>query len=259
MQVQKLPAKAGFGWVVDGFRLLRRRPLALLAITFLYLVALVLSTAVPLVGPFAPLLLTPLLAVGVMHAVRTADEGQNPNLNALFLGLRDDEGRAWKRLLILGLLNVVATLLALALASLSDGGTLLRIATGQVEPDEVEPGGTSLLVAALTFLAAYTPLQMGLWFAPLFVAWHGVGPAKAVFFSFFAVLRNKGAFLVYALGWFLVAIVTSLFLQIFNLVSGGSTLLFSLILSPLSLGIFAALYCSFWSSYRGVVLGEGSA
>lgn len=259
MQVQKLPAKAGFGWVADGFRLLRRRPLALLAITFLYLVALVLSTIVPLVGPFAPLLITPLLAVGFMHAVRAADEDRLPTLGLLIQGFRDDEGRAWKRLLILGLLNVVSTLFALALASLADGGTLLRIATGQVEPDDGELGGASLLIAALTFLVAYTPMQMGLWFAPLFVAWHGVPPTKALFFSFFAVLRNKGAFLLYVLGWFFVAIVTSLFLQIFNLVTGGSSLLFSLILSPLSLGMFAALYCSFWSSYRGVVLGGGSA
>lgn len=259
MQVQKLPAKAGFGWVADGFRLLARRPLALFAIAFLYLVALVLSTVVPLVGPFAPLLITPLLAVGFMHAVRAVDEGRTPTLGQLLQGLRDDEGRAWKRLLILGLLNVVTTLLALALASLADGGTLLRIATGQAAPDDAEIGGSGLLVAALTFLVAYTPIQMALWFAPLFVAWHGVAPAKALFFSFFAVMRNKGAFFCYALGWFFVAILTSLFLQIFSLLTGGSNLLLSLILSPLSLAVFASLYCSFWSSYRGVVLGGGSA
>ena len=124
MQIVQLPAAAGRRWVIDGFRLLRRQPLPLLAITFLYLLLLMVTTIVPLVGPFAPMLLTPLLAVGMMHAVRSADQGRVPSPPMLFAGIGEDGGRAWKPLLLLGMVNVFSTLASLACASLADGGTL---------------------------------------------------------------------------------------------------------------------------------------
>ena len=56
MRIERLPAARGRTWVIDGFRLLRRAPLALLALSFLYLLILMLTTVVPLIGPFAPML-----------------------------------------------------------------------------------------------------------------------------------------------------------------------------------------------------------
>jgi len=253
MQIVTLPAAAGRRWVADGFRLLRRQPVALLAVTFLYLIMLMATTIVPLVGAFAPMLLAPLLAVGIMHAVRAADRGELPTPAMLLAGARDDGGRAWRPLLLLGLVNVASTLLALGIASLADGGALLRIATGQIESDDPALRDTSLRGGALFFMAFYTPVQMALWYAPLFVAWNAVPPAKAMFFSFAAVLRNKGAFLQYGLAWFVVALVASLSIQLLKMLLGASPLLISLVLSPLSLIVLTALYCSFWPTYRDAV------
>ena len=56
MRIERLPAARGRTWVIDGFRLLRRAPLALLALSFLYLLMLMLTTVLPLIGPFAPML-----------------------------------------------------------------------------------------------------------------------------------------------------------------------------------------------------------
>lgn len=253
MNIRQLPAAAGRRWVTEGFRLLRRFPIPMLALTFLYLLVLMVTTLVPLVGPFAPMLVTPTLAVGLMHAVRAADNGRMPTPQMLFAGIRDRNARAWRPLLLLGLVNVISTLLALSFASLADDGTLLKIATGQSTPDDPSLKESSLLLASLSFLLIYTPVQMGLWYAPLFVAWHGVAPPKAMFFSFFAVMRNKWAFVQYALAWFVAALVASLIIQLLKVLFGDAPLLISLVLSPMSLIVLTALYCSFWPTYRDAV------
>ncbi len=253
MNIRQLPAATGRRWVIEGFRLLRRFPIPMLALTFLYLLVLMVTTLVPLVGPFAPMLVTPTLAVGLMHAVRAADNDRMPTPQMLFAGIRDQHTRAWRPLLLLGLVNVLSTLLALSFASLADDGTLLKIATGQSTPDDPSLKESSLLLASLSFLLIYTPVQMGLWYAPLFVAWHGVAPPKAMFFSFFAVMRNKWAFVQYALAWFVAALIASLIIQLMKAMFGDAPLLISLVLSPMSLIVLTALYCSFWPTYRDAV------
>ena len=51
----------------------------------------------------------------------------------------------------------------------------------------------------------------------------------------------------------MVALVASLTVQLLKMLLGGSPLLVSLVLSPLSLLVLTALYCSFWPSYRDAV------
>ena len=253
MHIEIVPAKTGRTWVLDGFRLLRRAPMSLLAITFIYLLVLMMATLIPLIGPFAPMMLTPALAVGVMHAVRAGERGEPPTPPMVFAAFRAPSSGAWKALLVLGVINAGSTLVALGLASVADGGTLLRIATGQAVSEDPSLQDSSLILASLVFLVAYTPVQMALWFAPLFCAWHGQSPLKSLFFSFAAVLSNRWAFLQFALGWFAAALLASLAIQMVKLVLGGSPLLLSLVLSPTSLVVLSALYCSFWATYRDVV------
>ena len=65
----------------------------------MYLIMLMATTLIPLLGPFAPMLVTPVMSVGVMHAVRAADRGQTPTPQMLFAGFRDRGGAAWPLLL----------------------------------------------------------------------------------------------------------------------------------------------------------------
>ena len=253
MKIDLLRAATGLRWVREGFRLLRRQPMALLALTFLYLLVLMATTIVPIVGPFAPMLVTPLLSVGMMHAVRAVDRGQAPGPRLLFEGVRDDAGRAWRRLLLLGVVNAAATLLALAAASLADDGLLLQLATGQTPPDDPSLDQGTVAFAFLMFLLVYTPTQMALWYAPVFVAWHGIAPAKALFFSLAATWRNRAAFIVFMAGWFAVALVASFLIYQLRMLLGSAPLLMSMVLSPLSLVLLSALYSSFWPTYRDAV------
>ena len=55
VRIRTLSAGTGWRWVMDGFRVLRRQPIALLAITFMNLLLLSVSVLIPLVGSIAPL------------------------------------------------------------------------------------------------------------------------------------------------------------------------------------------------------------
>jgi hypothetical protein len=130
MQINPLRAAVGWRWVRDGFALLRRQPIALLAITFLNLMLLSLSVLIPLFGPVAPLVLTPPLMVGLMHAMRAADANRTPSPALLFAGFRDAGGNAWRPLLVLGAFNAVATGSAgVALAAAISSGRPIDVST----------------------------------------------------------------------------------------------------------------------------------
>ena len=253
MQIEQQPPRMGWQWIKDGFVLLRKQPIPLLTLTFLYLLMLTVPSMFPGIGGFLPLLLTPLLAVGLMTAMLAAEQDRLPLPRLLFQGFRVDEAKAWKPLLILGGLNLVATLAALMLASLIDDGTLMRLITGQLERDDPGLETADLMIAAGVFLLLYTPIQMALWFAPLFVAWHRIAPVKAMFFSLIAVWRNRGAFLVFGLCWLAIAVALSMAIQIIARTLDPGPLLLSLVLSPLSLIMLAALYASSWITYRDTV------
>ena len=125
-------------------------------------------------------------------------------------------------------------------------------------PQADDPGVSeaSLVYAALVFVLVYTPVQMALWYAPLLTAWHRVPPLKALFFSFVAVMRNKGAFAIYALGWFALAFVASLGIRVLDAAFGDTPVLLSMLISPLSLLLITAVYCSFWATYRDAVADD---
>ncbi len=262
MQVARLPASAGRRWVADGFRLLRRQPVPMLLLVVLCMLLLGVSSVIPLVGPLAWALGTPVLLVGLMHAVRAIDRGEVPAPRMLLAGLKDDGGKAVKPLVILGVVNLVASLVALAIASLLAGGmpdAAMRPPGGTDAPQDQIPD-LSLLLGPAIFLLLYTPVQMALWYAPLFVAWHGVAPRKAMFFSFVATWRNRWAFVQFALTWFAVALAASLIFRLLESIFGeGSQLLAFFVLSPVSLVMTGALLCSLWPTYRDAVLAGPDA
>ncbi len=50
-------------------------------------------------------------------------------------------------------------------------------------------------------MGLYLPLSLAFWHAPALVHWHGVPPAKSLFFSFVACFKNFGALFVFGLVW----------------------------------------------------------
>ncbi len=255
IRAASLPASAGWGWVRDGFRLLRRQPLLIPAAVSLNLMALLVPVLLlpRSLGPLGPIVtsaIAPVLAIGVMHVVRAVDRGARADIRLIAGALRDDEGTAWKRLLILGLAQGVATTLAIALASLFDDGTLAKVFSGEVARDDPELASGRWAFPLVAQLLSMAPVQVLFWFAPFFVAWHRVPIVRALFFSAVCVLRNLAAFGTYALGW-IVSLALLLFLGTFAQILLGQVGILVAV-AAWSVGV-SALYASFWSTYRDVV------
>ena len=88
------------------------------------------------------------------------------------------------------------------------------------------------------------------WHAPALVYWHGTPPAKALFFSATAVLRNAGAYLAFGLGWMGVFLLASFVLAMLTALPGLSAVVAALTM-PVSVCLVAALAASIWPTFLG--------
>jgi hypothetical protein len=251
MQVRRVPALAGWRWVTEGFAILAASPMQLIASGILMLFVLLVLSAPPVVGAFLPLVLSPALSFGYLQAIRRAQEGKPAAPLTLFSGLHPKAGATMRSLLIIGVINAAATAFALMATALIDDGQWLRMLTSAQEQATPQAAPTDTVYAALVFMVLYAPLQVALWYAPLFAGLHRTPPLKALVFSAFAVWRNKAAFAIYFAGWFAVAVGLSLLMQLLlALVPPGFS---PLVMAPAFLLLMAALYCSFWLTYRDTI------
>jgi len=199
----------------------------------------------------------PLLTVGFIQAARTVDEGGRPHPLALFEGFRARSRGRLKPLLVLGLINAVLSACAMGVALIADGGTLFRSMTGTMDPSDPSLRDGAVAYAMIIFVLLSLPIQMLMWYSPLFVAWNGRRTVEAVFFSLVACWRNRAAFVVYGASWVLVLLAATLAVQLLRSLLPGDLAGLLLVpgspFSPVTLLLIAALYGSIWPSYRDVV------
>ena len=110
---------------------------------------------------------------------------------------------------------------------------------------------SAMATPLILFAIAYVTIAALFWHAPALAAWHGMSLGKALFFSGIACWRNKGAFIIYGVCWFLIALALNLFGELL-LAIGLSDALASLIQMPISFLVAATLYCSFYPTYTTV-------
>jgi hypothetical protein len=250
MQLIEVPAKTGYVWFRQGIWLFRKNPLAFLTLFFSYLLVMTLIAQIPFVGGVLPLVFIPGVAVGFMAACRDTIAGKPVFPTILVDGFRSYGSVVAKRLLVLGVLYIVAMALVLAGSALADGGTLLKVMTGlaSMEPETIE--NSNIMMAFLAALAFYVPVAMLFWFSPILAAWHDVPPVKAMFFSLVSCWRNRGAFIVFAALWFAVAITVSFGLSALMQALGAGDFAIA-VLMPATMIVTTMLYCSFYATYRG--------
>lgn len=252
MQLIEVPAKTGYVWFRQGIWLFRRNPLAFITLFFTYLLAITLVSRVPVIGAALPLLFIPGIAVGFMAACRDTIAGKPVMPTILVDGFRSYGHVTTQRLLALGGIYAVTMVLVFAVSAMFDGGTLFQVMIGATgdnpNPEAFAAQGTlgALLIATLL----YVPVAMLFWFAPVLTAWHDIPPAKALFFSIVSCWRNRGAFTVYGLLWFGVALGASLGLSLLLQALGAGAYALT-VMMPMTIIIAAMLYCSFYATYRG--------
>ena len=244
--MEKLPAKTGWLWVKQGFALFRKQPAELSTLFFGYMFLMLALGIIPVIGQLLPLILVPLFSMSFMHACAYIETGKRVYPNLLLVGFRSP---AVRTLIKLGILYLLAAIIAVGASSLVDGGVFWQAITGQIALDAETVRNSDMTLAMFFAAAVYTPAAMAFWFAAPLIAWQGMGVGKAIFYSFFAVRRAGKAFIIYGLAWvtigmILPVIVSSIFGMFFNSPTASI-----FILLPMSLVLTVIMYCSFYPTY----------
>ena len=243
-----VPAKNGWSWLVRGFALFRKSPPMWLFLVFTYWIAAALLGQIPYLGPAASTVLLPAFSVSFMVMCAVIERGGVLRPALLLAGFRSGP----VTLIALGVLYLLSIVAVLGVASFEDAGALMHwVLSGQEPPPEALRDGSvsrAMLVATL----AATPVLMTFWFAPVLAAWNRIGAAQSLFYSFFAVLRNWRAFVVYGAALalagavFVVAVAVAAFW-----LPGDVPVLRSLALILILVSL-PTVFASFYASYRDI-------
>ena len=248
MKLRPVPAKTGLLWVRQGIATFARQPLALSGLFLLYMLALSLLSALPVIGNLLALALLPATTLGLMVATREADSGKFPMPVLLASAFRAGRDRL-RAMLLLGLIYALGFMAVLGTSALFGGGQSAQLSLGTTEITQEVVQGEAIQNAMWVGMLLYLPLALLFWHAPALVHWQGISPAKSLFFSLLACWQNKGALALFMLGWMAVFMVTGLLLSLLGSLLGSPDLLASLLFAA-ALTLAAMFFSSFYFTFR---------
>lgn len=236
MEIHQVHARQGLQWILSGFYLFRRAPLAWFFVCFTLLLIGMSISLIPLVGQFIFTLISPVFLAGVMMGCHDMEEGKPLGLPHLFTAFKTNA----VPLITIGGIYLIGQILIIGLVMLIGGSQMTDMMLYGKRVDESELMGvmSSFLTASLIALTLSIPLMMASWFSPLLVVFHNMPPVIAMQKSFFACLRNFIPFQLYGLVLIILTIIC--------VMPYGAGLV---VLIPT---IFASIYVS----YKDIFLGE---
>lgn len=244
MEARVVEAGRGWQWIVDGFALFRKSPAMWIALTIVLALLWLVSFVIPVLGPLLFYLFSPVLFAGIMMGCRALENGEDLEIAYLFAGFRQHAAP----LVTIGGVYLVGNIIVLGIVFLVAGGSTLMatIARPGADIETLSVAIRSLALALAVGAAAYIPLIMLIWFAPLLVAFNGLVPAEAMKLSFAACWKNVMPFLVYGVAILLLWLVLSL-----PAAAGFLGALLGVALVAVSLPV---LFCSVYLSYKDVFI-----
>lgn len=212
------PAGHGWNWIADGWRMFLKSPGLWIAIIVVMLAISLAANFIPLVGPLALTLLTPVFMAGLMLGCRALDEGEELEFRHLFAGFQTQLGSlitvgAIYLGLIVAIMLVVGVITGASIFAMASGG-------GAHNPALMGAAFLTVLLAILVGAALFVPVAMLLWFAPALVALHQIAPVEAMKQSFTGSVRNIVPFLIYSVVLFVLAGIATLPIMLGWLVLG---------------------------------------
>ncbi len=169
--MEKLPAKIGWIWVKEGFALFRKQPAEMSTLFMGYMFLMFALGIIPVLGQLLPLLLVPVFSMAFMQACVHIEQGKRIYPNLLLTGFRSP---ALRTLLTLGVLYLLAAILAVAASALVDGGVFWMVMSGQSTLDAKTVRESNMALAMLFSAAVYTPAAMAFWYAAPLATWQNM-------------------------------------------------------------------------------------
>jgi len=240
-------ARRGLIWLPAGFALFMRQPFSWIAALFLYWGLMLLCALIPVMGIVLPLILSPGLSLGFIEVARAIDERRTASPKLLLQGFMQPHTRG---MIVLGLWYGAEIAAIVLTTMIFDDGLLMQwLASGTIpSPEEI----SQVRLSAMMALALYLPVMMAFWFAPQLVAWSDFAPTKALFFSFFAVWRNRAAFIRYLLTWIGVTVMIGTAAAVIGQLTGATQNTMTLLLFPVTLILMSAAHGSFYLATKEI-------
>ena len=238
-------ARTGWEWLKQGVGLFRKQPAALTTLLFANILISIAISAVPLLGTVVAVVLMPSFSMAFMQACLTIEHGQRVTPAVWLTGFRKP---AVIDLCKVGLVYLAITLVLRGLMHLLVGDDFWKQVTAPIDPKVGPTVDPSDLFGMLCIVVLEIAGLMALCFAAPLTYWQKMGPGKAIFYSFFAVLGSVRAFLVLLLSWF--GIFFGLCMMITLVFGGGS---FGRVLIMWVIFLFILLMqCSIYAGYRQI-------
>lgn len=246
--MNSITAKTGWTWIVNGYGIFRKRPFLLTNLFFGYMIGAMALGVIPYLGQVLPLVVVPAFTLLFMQACYRIDADNYVSFRELFDVFNR---KIFSRLLLLGSFYLLYVLLLFILAILVDGGLSLGAVSQQVPQELTSSEQIKMVLTFVLLMALYVPFAMAVWYAAPLIGWQKMSIGKAIFFSFFAVLRSLKAFLVYIFCWLLLGLFLPVILgSILIFIGGQQLMMFVLMILFIFLSILA--YCSFYPTYKDV-------
>jgi hypothetical protein len=237
-----IPAKAGWSWLKQGMDLFRKQPAALTTLLFANVLFSFAIGAVPLLGQIAAVVLIPSFSMSFMQACLMIEHGQRVTPLVLLTGFRKP---AVITLCKIGLAYLAVTAVLTLVAYLMIGEGFWKQAASPAVPAVVE---RSDMLGVLLIAVLEIATVMALCFASPLAFWQKMPPGKAIFYSFFAVVRSARVFLVMLMAWFGIFMSASIVL----LMVFGNDSLGRVVITWLGFLFILLLQCAMYAGYRHI-------
>lgn len=203
-----VPAGRGWSWLADAWAFTASQRWTFIGLFLLLVLIQFLANFVPLIGPIAVSVVSPVLVGGFLLGCDEVRRGGSLEVGHLFAGFQRHAGK----LLGLGALSfgfgILAVIIMIAIVGTAFMPMLLSGA--EPSPDQVLDLLLPMLLAVCVILALSLPLSMAMLFAPALIVLHDYDFGTALKTSFFACLKNILSFLVWSVVVFVLAIVATI-------------------------------------------------
>jgi hypothetical protein len=240
-----LPARTGWEWLKQGMGLFRKQPAALTTLLFANILFSIGLSAVPILGSVLAVILIPSFTMAFMQACLMIENGDRVTPAVLLTGFRQP---ALVALCKLGLVYLAVSLLMMVITRLAIPPEVIM--QMMPRPDAKTPPNvqTSHMLALFGVFLLDVAVLVTLCFAAPLTYWKHMGPGKATFYSFFAVIRTARPFLVLLAAWFAIFFgICILAALVFGDAALGRVVLMWLIFLFMLL-----LQCAMYAGYRTI-------
>ena len=243
--MNNMPAITGWTWLKEGAALFRKQPAALTTLLFANILINLLIGVVPLLGPLLAMVLIPSFSLAFMKACLMIENGERVTPAVVMTGFKKP---VLTELCKIGLVYLGLSVVLTVLARLVVDFDLIQQVLQPADPKNVPPVPSWEFVKMFALSALNASVLIALSFAPPLVYWQKMAPGKAIFYSFFAVLKSARVFLVLLTSWLGIML-----LGLFVIVIIMGTSMFGRVLMMWLVFLFVLLLqCAMYAGYRQI-------